>query len=207
MHARREPWQFFATLTFKGSEPSRRHRLCMLFAWVRKIARAFQLPCTGIFWLAREEFGEVGGRVHFHVLLSGLPPTACNPGTNHMMRAFWAQVHGGHARVYVYSAGLSAVDYIVKGLEDGGTGKQTAGAVAYEVAKYGALESANSEMLIPARALLRKWQRRLEPNRRHRKAREMKSHHRDRSHRGPGVKTWEPARFPHPAELAGRTYV
>jgi hypothetical protein len=207
-HARREPWQFFATLTFSGSpEPSGPARAKMLFTWLRKLARAYRLPWTGIFWLAREECGEIGGRVHFHVLVSGLPPRAVSKSSNFALKNLWESIPGGGiARVYVYDTRLSGVQYVMKGLEDGTGWQRNAAGVAYEVGKFSAVE-AKSEMLIPARALLRKWSRRVEPDRRHRKAREMRAHQRDRSHRGSSDKTWEPARFPHPADNAGRVYV
>ena len=207
-HARREPWQFFATLTFSGSpEPSGPARARMLFAWVRKICRAFDLPWTGIFWLAREEGGEIGGRFHFHVLVSGLPPKAVTTSGNFILKNLWSGIPGGGiARVYIYQPQLSGVQYVMKGLEDGTASVRNAAGVAYEVEKYSRQE-AGSEMLIPARAWLEKCKRRIEPNRRQRKAREMRPHQRDRSHRGRRIETWEPARFPHPADTAGRVHV
>lgn len=207
-HARREPWQFFATLTFKRTpEPPAPARVRMVFAWLRKLAHAYRLPWTGIFWLAREEFGEVGGRSHYHILVSGLPPKAVSISSNFVLKNLWEQLDGGgQARVYIYDSQLSGVQYIMKGFEDGSRGVRNAGGVAYEVEKYSRHE-AGSGMLIPARSWLEKCKRRTESNRRHRRAREMRPHQRDRSHRGQSSTTWEPARFPHPADSVGRVYV
>jgi hypothetical protein len=207
-HARREPWQFFATLTFaRTPEPPAPARLRMVFAWLRKLARAYRLPWTGIFWLAREEGGEIGGRNHYHVLVSGLPPRAVSVSTNFVLKNLWEHLDGGGiARVYIYNPRLSGVDYVLKGFEDGARGVRNAAGVAYEIEKYSRIE-AGSEMLIPARAWLEKCKRDAEPNRRQRRAREMRSHQRDRSHRGLSVKTWEPARFLHPADQVGRVHV
>jgi len=208
-HARREQWQFFATLTFKRTpEPPAPARLRMVFAWLRKVARTYRLPWTGIFWLVREECGEIGGRSHFHILVSGLPPKAVSVASNFILKNLWEKSFdgAGFARVYIYQAQLSGVQYVMKGFEDGSRGQRNAAGIAYEVEKYSRHE-AGSGMLIPARAWLLKCLSRTEPNRRQRKAREMRPHQRDRSHRGRQAKTWEPARFPHPADTAGRVHV
>lgn len=205
-HARREAWELFATLTFKGAVPGQARRMCMLFAWLREVARQAKVSFPKLLWLARAELGEKGGRDHFHVLLSGLPFSGVTTGQCFAAMAAWEGLGGGYARCYIYDPQLSGVTYVMKGLEDSGPSARSAGAVAYEIGKYSRVES-NPEMLIPARACLRKWLARAELNRRHRKAREMTSHKRDRSTRGGSRTMAQPARLAHPADLAGRLFV
>lgn len=198
---RREVWQLFCTLTYESPVPGLIGRKKMLLAWLRKLAKLRGVEFESLLWVAREELGELNGRCHYHVLISGLPPSKVTISGNFILMDTWEKLGGGIARVYKYRPQLSGVDYVMKGLEDLGKGYRGAGAEAYEVGKFSAAEADLG--LIPARALWRKWRNALEPNRRHRKAREMRAHHRDRSTKGAEPKTWGPAQFPHPADHSG----
>lgn len=206
--ARRELWQFFATLTFANPLPGVIARRRMLLAWLRVLARKLNCDILDLLWLAREEPGEIGGRPHFHVLLAGLPLRVVLPMTNFFLAHAWRKLGGGHPRCYIYDQRLSGVAYVMKGLEDGGFARRSSGAVAYEIGKYSRAESFESpDMLIPARALLLKWKRHVEPNRRHRKAHEMKAHQCDHATRRGVRPMGRPTSLAHPADLAGRLYI
>lgn len=203
-HARRERWQLFATLTFASPVPGEAARVRMLFAWLRTISKTGGIKFPGLLWIARAEQGEVGGRHHFHVLITGLGPCGVTPAFPFVTMAAWERLGGGMARVYRYEARLSGVDYLMKGLEQLDTTAE--GAQAYEFNKFAGVE-ATSLGLIPGHTLLAKWGVVADGNRGHRKARYSKAGLRDRSTRRSGRPMGKPMRFPHPADLAGRAFV
>jgi hypothetical protein len=53
-----------------------RVRLTMFFALVRSLCRWHKVPFRKCVWALRQEPGEIGGRLHFHFLLAGLPSYA-----------------------------------------------------------------------------------------------------------------------------------
>jgi hypothetical protein len=203
-HARRERWQLFATLTFLSPVPGEGARLRMLFAWLRTVAKTGGISFPGLLWIARAEQGEVGSRHHFHVLITGLGPCGVTPAFPFVTMAAWERLGGGMARVYRYETGLSAVDYLMKGLEQLDTSAE--GAQAYEFNKFAGVE-ATSLGLIPGHTLLRKWGVVADRNRGLRRAHETKARQCDRSTRRSRQPMGKPARFPHPADLAGRAFV
>lgn len=166
-------WQFFGSMTYKNkgtmSEAVRRK---MQFQFLRRVAALGKLHFNSLEWVIREEFGEATGRLHWHFLIAGMPAHNVTSNTNLFLMGYWEGMGGGMARIRLYDEGQNAASYICKGLED------SSGANAYEVGKFGYTAPDGSVMLIPAQSLLRQWKRDLEPNRRHRSAREM----RDSSH-------------------------
>lgn len=175
------PWQLFVTPTLRGARwtnsdgsPSARVTRCMLFQFLRIVADEFDIPFRDEFWLAREELGEIGGRFHWHLLLSGLHGMAGRrviPSPNpvadvHRVIACWQRcgASAGIIDVRPYDARLSGVSYIMKGLEDW----STTGANAYELSKYD--DSQVGRQLIASRAWLRWYDTRSSKSRRHRKA-------------------------------------
>lgn len=212
-HARLEQWQFFATLTFRALEPSRPAKARMMFAWLREVANGHpsmsheQGPRLAVKWhrlgwLARGELGEVGGRHHFHILICGLPARRVNPSECFWQMNLWETLGGGMARVRMFSARSTGVEYVLKGLEDAPSSRD--GANAYELSKFDA--EAPGRELILAESLLRKWRRGSRGEGR-RWTRDGKSARRDRiAARGP-VKTWAPKMFPHPADSPGARLV
>lgn len=147
-HASLQPWQFFITLTYGhdgigGAVPPAPVRQKMLFAFLRQVglgrykdkktgARLHRVNWHSLLWLAREEQGEKGGRHHFHILLAGLPPDRHNVTEAHVQKTIWRECGGGIADVRMYEAGLDAVSYVLKGLEQW----SHEGANAYELGKF-----------------------------------------------------------------------
>lgn len=158
--ARQEAWQFFVTLTFRDPVPSEANRLKMLFAWLRTVARGAGKyrdergnPSSVFFpslvWLARSERGEATGRLHFHLLLTGLPAKRVNRTECFFQQDAWEKLGGGIARIRVYDLGLDGVSYVLKGLSEA-----LEGANDYELTKF---RDSGSRLLIASNAALEKW--------------------------------------------------
>jgi len=107
-------WQFFCTFTFKSERLSDAIRLSIFFALLRTQAANFGVHFKQLLWALRRESGESTGRLHFHALIAGLPPSArCVPTCFSFMR-LWENFGGGFAKVTVYNPTLDGVDYILK---------------------------------------------------------------------------------------------
>ena len=133
-------WQFFGTLTFKSAKMPERVRLSMFFALVRRVCRWHKVPFRKCVWALRQEHGEIGGRLHFHFLIAGLPPLAVQVATAMSLKAQWETLGGGMARVREYDSREQALEYLLKCLQ--------AGANLYEVSKFSS--SADEVMLAHA---------------------------------------------------------
>lgn len=128
-------WQLFTTLTFKQAQLPERVRLAMAFGWLRGIAKAahvhFKLE---LIWCLRLEHGELGGRLHFHALVGGLPERFPRSIRSRMQaKNSWEAFGGGMARVREFNSALSGEDYMLK--DDKWLLQR--GADAYESAKFG----------------------------------------------------------------------
>jgi len=165
-------WQFFVTLTFTSKDaagnavkvPDKGDRQRMLFAFLRDVARGYKrdnatgkrIDCVrweSLFWVVREERGELNGRHHFHILLDGLPPSRCNQVERFALKALWSKCGGGFADVRSFDTRLSGVRYVLKGLE----GWIQRNANAYELKRF--TEDHEDRMLILADSCVRKWAR------------------------------------------------
>jgi hypothetical protein len=133
-------WQFFGTLTFKSVRLPERVRLAMFFALVRRLCRWFKVPFRRCVWALRQEPGEIGGRLHFHVLIAGLPPEAVQVATCMSIKAQWERIGGGMARVREYDSRQQGLEYTLKCLN-----MTNGGANLYEVGKFS--HSADEVML------------------------------------------------------------
>jgi len=78
----------------------------------------------------RQEHGEIGGRVHFHFLIAGLPLYAVHVATCMSIKAQWEELGGGMARVRKYDSREQGLEYLLKCLN-----VTNAGANLYEVTK------------------------------------------------------------------------
>lgn len=161
-NARLEEWQFFVTLTFSNPIPSEAVRLKMLFAWLRALAESAKVEKGGqsqrlapvhfsrLLWVARSELGEGTGRVHFHLLLSGLDIKRVNRTECFWQQDAWEKLGGGIARIRTYSAVLDGVGYVLKGLSEA----SKAGANDYELSKF---VDQSGTLLITSHSALGKW--------------------------------------------------
>ena len=133
----------------------------MLFQFLRSIAKGFKrdkktnaridgIRWDMLLWAAREEAGELNGRYHFHVLLSGLPLGRFNQTERFVLKAAWKKAGGGHADVRVFDPALPGVAYVLKGLEQWSRSL----ANAYEMRKF---EARYDREVILAHAFLDKW--------------------------------------------------
>jgi hypothetical protein len=121
-------WQFFGTLTFRSAKLPERVRLSMFFALVRCLCRWHKVPFRKCVWALRQEHGEITGRLHFHLLIAGLPPYAVQVATAMSIKAQWERIGGGMARVREYDSREQGLEYLLKCLN--------AGANLYEVTKF-----------------------------------------------------------------------
>jgi len=122
-------WQFFGSLTFRSERHSERVRLAMWFALARRLAKWNRVHFLNLLWCLRMEKGEIGGRKHFHCLISGLPEGSVNVATCFSIMRQWERFGGGMARVRIYNPALHGGEYILKCLGSG--------ADVYESAKFG----------------------------------------------------------------------
>jgi len=216
----RVPWDMFISPTYASSlangnslaVPTPPVRRCILFEFIRRINEAYNIPDGCLLYVAREEFGELNGRAHWHILLGGLHHIAgrgIRPSPNiksdtYRLIALWKKCgkSAGIVDSRAFDARLSGVDYIMKGLKYGDYSTDQAN--AYEMNKF--CEDEEGRQLILAPSVLRYLALRSR-NRRHQKARDMKLHRRDRSARG--ISNYvKPDRLSHPYDDATtRLYV
>ena len=142
--------------------PGVHERRKMLFAFLRESAKGLKrdrsgqrvdsVPFHALHWVAREETGELNGRYHFHLLLSGLPPSRCNTVERFAQKSIWQGVGGGFADVRAFDAQLAGAAYVLKGLEQWSRSQ----ANAYEVGKF---KEEEGRALIVSNALCDKWRK------------------------------------------------
>jgi hypothetical protein len=133
-------WQFFASLTFAGDVPPESIRQEMLFAWLHwfhrlECKKGKQTRRSEILWLLREELGEIGARLHYHLLLGGLSNHLVNKRTAMASCSEWERLHGGSARNYIYDVHSDGAAYVLKGLTSAEV-DSALGAVNYEQGKF-----------------------------------------------------------------------
>jgi len=141
-------WSWFGTLTFKGTRiPGERRRMNMFYHWLRTVEKQMGLHKSHrSIWLLRSEFGEMGGRTHFHFLLK-VPDGQNNPSRCFQAMATWEQQGGGMSRIrswYANRENENAVLYLMKP-------EPNSGANSYELRKF-ALDGMNG--IRPSPALL-----------------------------------------------------
>lgn len=125
-------WEFFGTLTFRGYVPRESVRAKMGFGYLYRVARLAGVQFSQLAWVLRAEQGEIGGRHHFHYLLSrtNMPLTV---SSNFRLMKLWEQMGGGMARVHVFDRLLCGPEYIGKCL----SGVGTVAGDFYESSKFG----------------------------------------------------------------------
>lgn len=107
-------WQWFGHLTFKREAESETRRVARFRAVLRPFARRFHSYFPNLIWCLRQEYGDLGGRVHFHFLLAGLPPRAMSVLACRQFEALWKRKGGGTAVVEVFAPALGGVGYALK---------------------------------------------------------------------------------------------
>ena len=122
-------WDVFASLTLRGNltRPHRAHGL--LWQWCRQASVLGEAPCYSRMLIAvREEFGEIGRRPHFHVLLGGMGASNLTT-TCYKLRYCWGSVlKAGFCDCRMWDAAqVGCVSYLLK----------TLGADSYELGKFG----------------------------------------------------------------------
>lgn len=151
-------WQVFATLTFSSesrSENERKRSSC-LFAWLRYAASKTGVHFARLLWVVRLERGEHGARIHFHVVMGGMPGNV-GDGLRFALKHFWEggldknnmPQRWGFADVRRWDKGRRALDYILK------PGFELKAANAYEVQRFGGIRSQVTLSKSVVRALAR----------------------------------------------------
>ena len=107
-------WQLFGSLTFKQERLPERVRLSMFFAFARTLCKWHRVYFPELVWCLRQEFGEIGGRRHFHCLIAGLPRHVVHVPTCMALKALWEQVGGGMARISEFDPTLNGEGYLLK---------------------------------------------------------------------------------------------
>jgi hypothetical protein len=165
-----ETWQYFVTLTYRSEDgeknrvsvPGSDERRKMLFSFLRSILATKRDKKTGhaidkvhwsrLIWAAREERGELKGRYHFHLLVSGFPPGRVNAVQRFAMKAMASRAGFGHSDVRAFDPTLSGVKYVLKGLDEW----SRRSANAYEMGKFDSRFDSDREVIL-ADAFVKKW--------------------------------------------------
>lgn len=138
------PWQVFAHFTFKNPLPVEREAGVLLRNTQRKACRLAHVHFESAWFLSRGEFGELGGRFHYHMLIGNFPPFAGTSGFCMDLKNYWSRlrlnvgsfagVQGDICQVWPYDLTLDGVGYVMKGIER----YEFAGeARSYELTKFG----------------------------------------------------------------------
>jgi len=137
----------FATLTFRGQEPSFDGAIRRGLLWLDCVRVMQRLPVADHYWVLRPERGEAGGRVHLHALLRVVPRSRGKfitpAGTVCVAHKLWGL--GMTTFRHVEGREDSAILYLQKQLRD------SDGADRYEY-----LKTAGNCYLIPSPALLKR---------------------------------------------------
>jgi hypothetical protein len=126
-------WQLFGSFSFKSERIPERVRLAMWFSLAREVCKWHGVYFPRLLWALRQEPGEIGGRLHFHALIGGLPPHAVSVPTCFAVMAAWERLGGGMARCREFDRTRNGPGYITECLTTHGD----CGADAYESAKFG----------------------------------------------------------------------
>jgi hypothetical protein len=130
---RNVPWQIFATFTYHDPLPPL-HRCALLRQIIiGKVCKLTHTRFCRHFSLTRFEKGEIGGRLHNHVLFGNLKPGVHITELCLRVKEYW-DVHYGFARVWPYDCTLDGVQYVLKGLE---RYEYLTEAQSYELRKFG----------------------------------------------------------------------
>src|SRR5205085_2043172 len=88
-------WQIFGGLSFKTPNCPEDRRLARFFALIRSTAKDFRVHFPNLPWCLRLERGPIGGALHNHFLLAGLPDESLCPSTCATMLERWTGRFGG----------------------------------------------------------------------------------------------------------------
>lgn len=130
---RYQRWEYFGSLTFSGIVPNPRQAVRLVFAHLYRGARALSIPFRHLVWVLRAEHGEIGGRAHYHCLLS--TGGKSNPTLGHCfhLNALWDDLpRCGFARHRLYDPKQHGAEYVVQCLSDADTASKN----QYELSKF-----------------------------------------------------------------------
>lgn len=137
--ARFHDWKVFGTGTFTCVNTlSTGMRGRLTFAFLREAAKVAGVPFRRLVWVLRHEFGERGGRSHYHWLL-GCKEWNPTVGQMFYLNSLWDGMRRcGFSRNHIYDQRLNGVEYVTKCLSSGGT----IGGDLYESSKFRNADSA-----------------------------------------------------------------
>ena len=103
----------------------------MWFKLARKVAKWHGVHFHRLLWALRQEPGEIGGRLHFHALIGGLPSYAVSVPTCFSIMAAWERLGGGLARCREFDRTRNGPDTdqgrtLLRTLESGFSGQSLA---------------------------------------------------------------------------------
>jgi hypothetical protein len=108
------PWQIIAALSFRGAKFSEGRQIARFKAAMRSVAEISGVPFEEIVWGLKLEWGRCGDRAHFHVVLTGLPPTKVKAACP-LLKYWWTKKGGGReADVEIFDPKQNGLAYLAK---------------------------------------------------------------------------------------------
>src|SRR6267143_1652956 len=108
-------WQIFGSLTFKTPNCPEDRRLKRFFGLIRSTVKDFDVFFPQVPWCLRLERGPIGGGLHNHFLLAGLPDDALCTSTCATMMQRWKERFGGsESKIQLFEPSLGGLDYVTK---------------------------------------------------------------------------------------------
>lgn len=88
-----------------------------VFALFRTTAKDFRASFPDLPWCVRLERGPIGGALHNHFVLAGLPEEAISSATCTTMMERWKEKFGGsESKIELFDPSQCGLDYLSKGL-------------------------------------------------------------------------------------------
>jgi hypothetical protein len=108
-------WQIFGGLSYKTPNCPEDRRLKRFFGLMRSTVKDFHIYFPNVPWCLRLERGPIGGALHNHFLLAGLPDDALCTATCTTMMQRWQEKFGGaESKIQLFDPSLGGVDYVTK---------------------------------------------------------------------------------------------
>ena len=214
-HLGKIDWEYFITLTWKKIPP-KDVRKRILYEYIRRLGEKFNRNCLwGLTWAVCFELGSITSRPHMHMLMKLNDCSTNRISQQSILKRTWEKDVGkgkgtvGLADVCPYDHTLNGAGYIVKN----STWKEDS-QYGFELVKFTPNPSFQAHEVSPITSPSVIWFLFKQVTRKGRvrkggghQGRLLKDLKQSRLPNAGKVSVWQPERFRHPADKAGRLYV